>query len=305
MTEGMERMRFNTGCALVLALFPWRAWGQVVADHVLVDGFEPLVDCSAELTCAIPPPGKACLAGLLREAGSGAVLRAFFNADRTCSDGAIGGACNLRLTAYDALEFASDPTGARELAVTGLVVDGCGRYRFSTVDRPPFGLVAIVADDATAGPENDLHAAGATLHSLASGQRLERFDIVAVRRDTVAKWTVSAASPFGASGFADVGTILLEFSAAGVRAAGTTVLRNGNTIATDDFYFSDPDPAQRLQVATQLVGTGVNGSALVAPAGSPTSYSGFGGEPGGCTWPSVIAASPAGVVTLVRIECPP
>ncbi|HVF35959.1 MAG TPA: hypothetical protein VND91_11610 [Candidatus Saccharimonadia bacterium] len=299
----MEQLLTRVALALMLVLVPLSASGQVVADHVFVDGFESAVDCSMELACAVPPSGKSCISGQLTEAGSGAAMRAFFNAGLACGEGAIGGPCNLRLTAYDAIAFASDP-GTAPLATTGAIVDGCGRFRFTTIDPPSFGFVTIVADDAAGGAENDLHVPGATLHALGANQRLERFGIVAVRRDAVARWTISAGSPFGASSFADVGTILLQFSA-NIPAAGATVLRNGSTIAGDDYYFSDSNPAERLRVDAVLTSTGVNGAALVAPAGSPTSYSGFGGEPAGCTWPSVVAASPAGVVTLVRITCAP
>ena len=293
------------GLALSLALLPWRAWGQAVADHVFVDGFEPVVDCSAELTCPLPPSGKSCIAGVLTEAGSGSPMRAFFHADRACGDGAIGGPCNLRLTAYDALDFASSPSTATALATTGSVVDGCGRFRFTTLDPPSFGFVAVVADDATAGPENDLHAPGATVHALAGGQRLERFGVVAVRQDSVAKWTASAGAPFGTTSFADVGAILIQFSAAGIPSAGTTVLRNGSVATSADFYFSDTAPSERRQVESVRASTGANGSALVAPAGSPASYSGLGGEAGACTWPTTTAVSPAGVVTTIRLDCAP
>lgn len=292
--------------ALCLAATPvCRSAQDPAANFVYVDGFEPEADCSAELVCPQPAASKFCVAGRLTEAGSGAPLRAFVNPEATCGAGALGGVCALRLTAYDGLQFAGDPAGATPLSPAETLVDGCGRFRLSGVDRPSLGFFALVSDDD--GPSesvSDLHVPAVTLMPVSSGQRIEGLAFVAVRRETVASWTLSAGSPFGASSFADVGALVLRFAAAGVPAPGVTVLRNGSAVPADDFYFSDANETQLLAVDVQLTSTGINGAGMFSGPSNLVEHSGAGGEPAGCSWPSGLATTIAGTVAFLRLECP-
>ena len=139
--------------------------------------------------------------------------------------------------------------------------------------------------------------------ALGTNARIDDVNALSARIDTVAQWTVAAGSPFGGNNFADVGAILLYFTAGGVGRPGVTVLQNGNGVPANDYYFSDASPLQRISVDSTQTSTGVNGSALFVNAGSVANYSGTGAEPLGCTWPSKPGASITGVVLFIEIDC--
>jgi hypothetical protein len=182
------------------------------------------------------------------------------------------------------------------------MVDGCGRFSIADIQPPGSGIVAVVADDADPAPENDLHALAATFQSLVPNVSVYGIKALTTRKETVAQWTQSAGSPFGASSFADVGVILLYFTAGGVSQAGVTVLQNGSIVPANDYYFSDASPLERLNVDSAQSSTGLNGSALFVN-GPITIYSGTGAEPMGCTWPSKFATAIPGVVLFVEFDC--
>jgi hypothetical protein len=280
------------------------ALGVSADDYIFVDGFDPPVDCSPALVCAAPAAGKACISGRLTDAATGVPLRATFKAERTCSGGAAGGPCDLALAVYDAVQYAGNPATAAPLSSSEATLDGCGRFRFANLDPPSSPYVAVAGDDAFGVA--DLHVASATQHALSANAVVDGLSVLAVRRDTVQAWTDSAGDPFGASSFADVGVILFGFDVSGVPSAGVTVIRNGNPIGADDYYFADSSSSQRQQVDATQGSTGINGAALVV-GGSPfSSYSGAGAQPPGCIWPSVLATATPGVVFFVEmhISCP-
>lgn len=272
------------------------------SDYIFLDGFEPPADCSARLSCPIPASGKSCISGWLTDAGSGSQLRALFRAGLTCSEGAIGGPCDLYVQAYDAVQFAANPASATPLSSSEISLDGCGRFRFANLQPPAQGFAAIATDDADAAPENNIHATTATFHALGTNVRLDDLDVPSARSDTATQWTVSAGSPFGASSFADVGATLFYFTADGLPRAGVTVVQNGSAVPANDYYFSDASPLLRLNIDSAQSSTGPDGSALFVN-GMFTNYSGTGAEPVGCTWPSTPAVTIPGVVVFVEIGC--
>lgn len=272
------------------------------SDYIFVDGFELPADCSPALSCPLPQTGKSCISGRLTAAGSGMPLRASFNADRTCDNGAVGGACDLTVTPHDTVQFVVNPSASPPLTSAGMTIDGCGRFRFVDLDPPGSGSVAIVAEDADPAPESDLYAPTATFHALGTNEVIDDITAVATRHDTVDQWTQSAGSPFGASSFSDVGVILLTFvDASGFPQDGVTVTQNGSVFPTQDYYFSDASLIQRYNIDNLLESTGLNGSALFAN-GAFTDYSGVGAEMG-CVRPSVLATSIPGMIVFVEIRC--
>jgi len=80
-----------------------------------------------------------------------APLRARFNIGLGCGGGAIGGPCDLSVTAHDALGFAQNPGADTPLSAGETTLDGCGRYRFANLTTSSSGYVAIVTDDAPGG----------------------------------------------------------------------------------------------------------------------------------------------------------
>jgi hypothetical protein len=272
------------------------------SDYVFVDGFDPPFDCSPVLSCPLPQTGKSCISGKLIAAGSGMQLRAQFNVGLACGNGAIGGPCDLTLTPYDALQYVINPGATPPLSRASSTLDGCGRFRFVDITPPGSGNIAVAAEDAGAAPGSAVHVLTVTFHSLGSTQRIEDVTAVATLLDTVTQWTQSAGSPFGASSFSDVGAMLLSFRDSGFPRSGVTVVENGSPFPTRDYYFSDTSLLERLQVDSLLSSTGANGSALYVN-GTLTNYSGAGGEPLGCSWPSVIATTIAGTIVFVEINC--
>jgi hypothetical protein len=162
--------------------------------------------------------------------------------------------------------------------------------------------VGLVTEDADSAPENDLRVLGAAPYPLAANQALDNTTAIEARRDTVARWTQSAGSPFGANTFSDLGVILLQFRAGGVPRPGVTVIANGNTVAGKDYYFADTIPTDRLFVDSLLAATGAHGAALFVE-GTSAQYGGLGGEPMGCTWPVKQGSSIPGVVLYLQFDC--
>jgi hypothetical protein len=236
------------------------------------------------------------------DAGSGKPVQALSRADLACGAGAVGGPCDLSLIVHDALAFVSNPAGSTPLVHGAQTVDGCGRFRIADIAMPGTGIAAIVTDDASLAPENDLHSPSATFQSVGANAKFDDVDVLSSQGDTVTQWTQSAGSPFGANSFADVGAILLYFRAAGVARSGVTVVQNGNTVPANDYYFSDVSLLERLNIDSAQTTTGLNGSALFVN-GTFGTYTGAGAEPLGCTWPMRMAASIPGVVVFVEIDC--
>jgi len=283
-----------------------RAQFASAADYIFIDGFDPPVDCAPALSCPAPQTGKSCISGRLVDAASGLQLRAQFKVERTCADGAAGGPCDLALSAHDGVSFSMNPAASPSLASAETTVDGCGRFRFANLDPPAGPFVMVVSDDAN--PSDDLHVPSGTPHALGSNARVDGVVALATARDTIDAWTQSAGFPFGTSSFADVGVILFGFDVGGVPRAGVTLKRSGNPAPASDYYFADPSPLQRLEVDATLTSTGIDGAALFA-AGSfdLAGYSGAGGEPTGCSWPSVTASGAPGAVVFIQIgaHCSP
>ena len=180
---------------------------------------------------------------------------------------------------------------------------GCGRFRLAGITPPAFGFVAIVTDDADPAVESNFHAPAATPRALGANVRIDNLEVIAARNDTIAHWTQTAGSPFGASGFLEQGTILAQFNVAGSPRPGVTLTLNGNTSVNNDYYFSDLAPPERHTVDAALTNTGPNGAALVVGGGGFVGCSGTGAEPPACTWPTMQAAAIPGVLTYIQFDC--
>ena len=283
----------------VAAAFASDATGQS-AGFVFVDGFEEPPDCSAELSCAVPAAGKTCLSGRLFEVENDRPLRAFVEPGRTCTTGALGGPCDLRLTAYDAISFAQDPLSAAPLAIGETLVDGCGRYRLANVDPPTFGQTMLVLDDEPG--KDDASVISTRTTAIAANQRIDAFDHFAIDRTVDTAWTLLAGASFGGS-FAGVGSILLLYVSSATPVAGVTVNRNGDASGPVTRYFSDTQASSRFAVSASAISTGANGAALVAKGGTAT-YTGAGGAVG-CTWPVVSNINVPGTIAIAILDCNP
>ena len=274
---------------------------------IFADGFEVcdasrwtsstgLLDCSANLVCAAQADGKTCLAGRVFDMETSAPRCANTVTAAACSASAEGGACALRIEAYDALAFFSDPVSTPPLATVERFVDGCGRYRLSGVTIPPGVYISTVIDDAA--DAGDLHRIAAGFQFVFNASENEGIRSFALTRATDEAWTATAGSPFGDDTFADRGLFAGIYLHNGTPVSGVQVTYNGTPQTADDYYFSDTDPFRRSTVAAAAVSTGANGTGLLVESAFG-GYGGSGNEPVGCVWPGVTASTTAGVA-LVR-----
>lgn len=271
-----------------------------VPDAAPPDGAPP-ASCDVPLPCPAPDAGKVSVCGQLHDAETSAPIQAASPTFLACgTDGAAtDGPCTLAVQVYDALDFASNPTGAVPLPAAEVVVDDCGRFRARDVTRPALGFVGLAVDDA-AGADDD-HVLSGTARPAASGAVLSGLRMLVVRATTDAAWSTQAGL-IGDS-FAERGVVLATFVDGDAPVAGVALTRNGGVVEADTSYFSDTAPATRTTVDPGQTATGANGSALML--GSPlVEHSGEGAERGGCLWSTGLAASIPGVVftTTYRLE---
>lgn len=249
--------------------------------------------CTAELPCLAPSPNRLTLCGRIYDTETDQVVAAPGATGIPCNPAAptADGPCSLKVQFYDAIGFQMDPTGATPLVPESLLVDDCGRYQVNNLPLTSFGFLGAAVDEAPGQPDTRLLTGVATAQAQAMPAR--RFPLFTTRKTTEAPWT-TAANPAGGP-FRTQGVLAIIFRHAGVPVPGVVARRNGNVIPADDFYFSDTGVA-RTTVAPAQAMTGPNGTALVINSSSPAPHDGVGGEPPGCRWPSVLAATVPGVV---------
>jgi hypothetical protein len=85
--------------------------------------------------------------------------------------------------------------------------------------------------------------------------------------------------------------------AGGERVEGVQALVNGSPGTS--FYFADAEASTVLEVDPALTATGLNGTALTVSS-DLVPYSGQGGEPAGCEWPSKTADAVPGLIWVLR-----
>lgn len=252
-------------------------------------------DCIDDLLCAEQPPGKACIAGRLRDFETSGPVRDSPLDDALCTAVTASGPCSLSISVTDFVAFAQNPSGTVPLALDEHVVDRCGRFRLSGFQVPGFGLVVVTIDDDGAAP--DEHVLSGVLLAVGDGDRLDLRRGYAVRHDTDLGWTAGAGDPFGAQSFSVRGVFAPVFLRGATPVQGVAITANGSVQAGDDYYFSDSDPLVRTTIDPSASSTGVDGAGLLVDSGL-MNHSGMGGEPPGCEWPSVLASTVPGVVLV-------
>jgi hypothetical protein len=267
-------------------------------------------DCNSNLACPGAASGKVTVCGRLFDVQTDTRILAAAPtfADCDLANPAAEGPCHVKITFYDALDFAGNPTGATPLQPQNFRLDDCGRYVAENINRPSLGFLGIATDNANA-PE-DLRLTGVAF-PVTSGQVRNNQQTYVVTQATNVAWSTDPDVGFtAANGFIDRGVFMPLFRHGTVPVAGVTVTSNGSVRAADDYYFTDTDPSTRLDT-TPTGPTGVNGAALLLNS-SLVEHSGTGGEPAGCVWPSDLAASIPGVLflnpriaeTSTGAECP-
>ena len=242
------------------------------------------------LTCKMPDPGKMTLCGQLLDVETG----------RDVGDGGFGslcdpdnptqtGPCSIRLRAFDALQFAANPSAASELVADEMVVTDCGQWMVHNLATPPLGHVAVVTDDHP-GSGTSAHVITASSVAVTSGARSPHQLTYVSRISTVDKWTTDAGDPFAGDTFVDRGAALLVFSFGREPVAGVAITPPGH-------MFSDTAPYERTTVDPTQQVTGANGSTLVTEAWTVS-----GAEPTACTWDAPLADAIPGVLWVQHVH---
>lgn len=241
-------------------------------------------DPVCDLQCSTPPAGKFCIAGQLRDTE---------NSQPILSEDSI------EISFYDALSFAQAPTMAPPLAVDSITINSCGQFLAQGVTTPALGFVAILTEDVTGGVDSYLPTSA--LFTITANSQVDNINLFATRYATDEKWNNSAANPFGASSFYEVGAFVPIFMHLGVPVAGVSITVNDIVQTNDDYYFVDSTSNVRTTIDSSLFETGTNGTGIIV--NSPlVDHSGIGSEPAGCEWPTVLASSIPGVLIVQEVN---
>lgn len=250
--------------------------------------------CTPELPCPTPATGKLTLCGRLYDTETDEAIRAAGATGVACNPAAptADGPCSLKLQFYDALLFQQAPTTTPPLPAASVTVDDCGRYVARDVATTSFGFVGAAVDDAQGVADTHLLTGVATGDAMAVPAR--GFRAYATRRTTNMLWSTPA-NLGGSNTFASLGVLVMIFRHGLEPVAGVTIQQNGNPVPATDYYFSDAGRA-RTTLDLARTTTGPNGTGLFLDAPAPVPFTGTGGEPAGCRWPTALAATIPGVV---------
>ena len=265
-------------------------------------------DCTSQLSgCATASAGTMTMCGRLYDIEDDTEIGAGSADTSACpANGEATGPCSLTIRPFDALLFAADPTGTPPLVADEIYQDRCGRFRIKNIQPAGAPFIGLGVDD------HPMHDNGQRLTGVAfpTQAATARNDIVAytTSQATDAMW--GASSGEGAS-LAALGVYVNIYRDRGVPgdplagnlAEGVQILRGGQPIVDDDFYFSDTDTA-RTTIDDALDETGANGTGVVLGQPNLAPYTGTPGPlPGGCNWYSSNGAAIPGVV-FVQIHEP-
>jgi len=225
------------------------------------------------------------------------------------ANGEANGPCALQIKPYDALQFAAAPTTTTPLNASETYLDHCGRFRIKDIQPAGAPFIGLGVDDHPMH-DNGNKLTGIAFPTVAGPTGGTKIDTVAytTRSSTDSMWGTSSGQ--GAS-LAALGVYVNIYRDTGMTgdplfgnvAVGVQILRGGQMIAANDYYFSDSD-TNRTTVDAGLNVTGANGTGLVLGQPNLASYTGTSGPlPGGCSWYSSSGASIPGVV-FVQIHTP-
>jgi|GEM_PF-6494625 len=244
-----------------------------------------LCDSAPPPECPAPtdPSTLGTLCGWIGDAGHGGGFT--WDKPAPC-DNDSGGACDIPLAFFDAVEYAADPEAAIPLPVGLLSRDTCGYFVAHDVPAPPSGFVGIRVHRETwletwtsvilnPGDVRDNLPAWFLSH------RLDR------------AWTETAGAPFGEQTFAARGAVLYRFLADGVPRSGVAF-----TDSEPAFFFSDRDAQARSHVEPSLTATGANGAALRTDTTDGIEAK---NAPPGCEWRFALARPVPGRLAVVDV----
>lgn len=245
--------------------------------------------CVADLPCPTPASGKLTLCGRIFDTETDESLRAPTATGTACNPAAptADGPCSLKLQFYDALFFQQDPVGTLPLSAGSITIDDCGRYVGRDIGMTSSGFVGAAIDDAMGVADTHILTGVATADAMAVPAR--GFRTYATRKSTDTLWSAAAQLPNGDT-FEELGVLVMAFRKGLTPQAGVKIQQNGNVVPANDFYFTDTTKARTMLDRTRDL-TGANGTGLFIHGDAPVPFTGTGGEPTGCHWPTALAAT--------------
>jgi hypothetical protein len=274
------------------------------------------LQCSSTLACPAPTSSsKQTICGQIYDFETNVKLAEAV--PHACTVATESGPCSLAIGVYDAIAFGQNPTTAAQLPHGTAEIDGCGRYRVTDIDVNGIGpFVALVIDDPAHRGSAGTTVPTAIATFKIAGAATDQVEAWIVRESTTTQWSASGGPPLSGGLFVPVFRAHMVGTAQTdplEPQAGVTVTKNGNSINGD--YF-DAAVMDRLNVDTEAVMTGINGTALITQASvaDAVAYSGVGGlvDPTSCRWEHKVGMSLAGIVFIqifrplsqVGLQCP-
>jgi len=242
--------------------------------------------CQAQIACGTPSASKMTICGQFFNIEDNTLLRDATPTGANCdpSNPTPTGPCSMQILAYDAIDFATNGMSATPLPNDEIVINNCGQFRIKNVNISGVNFVGIgLEDNVKATPTAPHRLSGVALPAVAKA--ITNFPAYDVKNSVDQAWTSSAG--LSGSTFVDRGVYMALFTHGATPVAGVKITVAGGTDATNDYYFSDTDPASRMTVAPAATATGANGAGLMIGHNmNLTNYSGTGMEPTGCMWPT-------------------
>lgn len=261
--------------------------------------------CGAPIACPQPSSGMQTICGQFYNIENNELFVSDTATGTRCDPAAptASGPCALRVTPFDAIQFATNPTMATPLNVADVYIDDCGRFRLSDITPPaasPF--IALGTDDRDPTKQGPTGVTNITGIATATAPNTAAKDVEGfiATPQTTTKWAMTG-GPTIANGIY-VMMFRQKRAPSRLTQAGVTMIKgtppNLAPSPTTDHYFVNTD-VQRERIDTAANATGANGTALVTDAslmnmtvfsGSPSSL------PAECRWSVHVAQTVAGIV---------
>lgn len=309
-TCGSGTVLIGDRCVTTVECDPDTTMQMVGSDgSVVCVGVGENIPCGMPLPCPQPAAGKQTVCGQLYDIETGSAFEATGGTGTRCTGGETSGPCALRMDAYDASLFATDPM-APTLNVGDKYMDDCGRYKFTDITPPAGPFVGLGFDDAdpvNKGGPGLTNAVGVALPANPDSAT-NKFEAWIAKKSTTDKWAQDG-GPSVSTGFH-----VLIFRAhkcdattgqcngdAQENQPGVQIYKNTLAVPNNDFYFDAAD-AGHTTIDPAATVTGANGTGLLTGASVTDNlvWTGMGGlsDTTNCKWESHAAASIPNVVSF-------
>jgi len=263
--------------------------------------------CSGPIACPNPATGKQTICGQIYNFEDGSTFQGA-KTGAACAGTETTGPCALQIVAYDAVNFAMNPTMTQPQAVGKVVIDDCGRYAVEDITPPSNAYIALGFDDRgqPLGPTGVTVTTGVAMPT-APDTKTQGFEAFVLDQSVIGTWMGTGGPSLSTGIYAGVfrahncdnGTCVGDAFAnqAGVQISkGTTV--NGS----NDFYFLAADGNTRQHNDGSANATSMNGTALLinTMVGDGPIYTGQMGitDTTNCQWEPHAAANVPGLLFI-------